>query len=86
LALAAMLAMTAGMGVVGSDFPITRRRGDDGPRLREPTQPPDNRGRRAEKDAIALAKAEEKRKRKAAKRAAKVGAGVTGLAPRKDSK
>jgi len=38
---------------------------------------PDNRGRRAEKDAIALAKAEAKRQRKAAKRAAKVGSGET---------
>lgn len=31
---------------------------------------PDNRGRRAEKDAVALAKAEAKRRRKAEKRAA----------------
>ena len=76
LAMAAMLAMTAGIGVVGSEFPITRRR-DDFPPLRGPRQEPDNRGRRAEKDAAALAKAEAKRQRKAAKRAAKVGAGGT---------
>jgi hypothetical protein len=49
-------------------FPVTRRRGDDGP-LWPPTQTPDDRGRRAEKDALALEKAEAKRKRKAAKRA-----------------
>lgn len=81
LALAAMLAMTASAGVVGSEFPITRRRGDDDRRyaIWPPRQEPDNRGRRAEKDAIALAKAEAKRQRKAAKRAAKVGAG--GMAP-----
>ena len=39
-----------------------------------PRQEPDNRGRRAEKDAIALAKAEAKRQRKAAKRAARANA------------
>jgi len=44
-----------------------------GARTREPDwwgdrQEPDNRGRRAEKDAAALAKAEAKRQRKAAKR------------------
>lgn len=76
MALAAMLAMTAGVGVVGTEFPITRRRDDDGP-LWPPKQEPDNRGRRAEKDAIALAKAEAKRQRKAAKRRAEVSAGNT---------
>jgi len=45
-----------------------------------PRQEPDNRGRRAEKDAIALAKAEAKRQRKAAKRLwRKVGADDTAL-------
>ena len=45
---------------------------------------PDSRGRRAEKDAIALAKAEAKRQRKAEKRAKDkkaLNANVTGLAP-----
>ena len=79
LALAAMLAMTASAGVVGSELPITRRSGDDDRRYAvwPPRREPDNRGRRAEKDAIALAKAEAKRQRKAAKRAAKVGDGET---------
>ena len=65
LAVAAMLAMAA--GVVGPGFPITRRRGDDATLWPSP-QEPDDRGRRAEKDAKALAKAEAKRQRKAAKR------------------
>lgn len=69
LALVALLAATAGMEVVGPAFPITRRRGDDGPAW-PPTQKPDDRGRRAEKDSAALAKAEAKRQRKAAKRLA----------------
>lgn len=68
MALASLLAMTAGMEVVGTEFTITRRR-DDGPAW-PPTQKPDDRGRRAEKDAAALAKAEAKRQRKAAKRLA----------------
>lgn len=41
------------------------------------TPEPYDAGRRAEKDAIALAKAEAKRQRKAAKRRAEVGAGGT---------
>ncbi len=53
LALAAILAMTSGVGVVGTEFPITRRR--------------------AEKDAIALAKAEAKRERRAAKKLKNMG-------------
>lgn len=71
LALAAMLAMAAGTGALGVDLPIVRRPGDDDRRYAvwPPRQEPDDRGRRAEKDAIALAKAEAKRQRKAAKRA-----------------
>ena len=73
MALAAMLAMTAGVGVDVTEFPITRRRDDgDGP-LWPPQQEPDNRGRRAEKDAIALAKAEAKRQRRAANRLKNMG-------------
>ena len=79
LALAAMLAMTAGVGVVGAEFPITRRR-DDGSSLWPPRQEPDNRGRRAEKDALALAKAEAKRQRRAAKRLKDMGPNVVGQA------
>lgn len=63
---AALLAATAAPNM--PMFPITRRRDDDDP-LCPPTQKPDDRGRRAEKDALALAKAEAKRQRKAAKRA-----------------
>ena len=70
LALAAMLAMTACIPTVQAG---TRREVDWWGDRKEP----DNRGRRAEKDAAALAKAEAKRQRKAAKRAAKVGAGGT---------
>ena len=87
LALAAMLAITANLPTVQAG---TRREVDWWGDRKEP----DNRGRRAEKNAAALAKAEAKRQRKAAKRAAKVGAGttapeghnadVTGLAPGKD--
>ena len=44
----------------------------------KPPEPYDA-GRRAEKDAIALAKAEAKRQRKAAKRRAEVGAGETAV-------
>lgn len=70
LALAAMLAMTASLPTVQAG---TRREVDWWGDRKEP----DNRGRRAEKDAIALEKAEAKRQRKAAKRAAKVGAQTT---------
>ena len=66
LTLAAMLAMTAAMP--GLPVLELRRRRDDGP-LWPMKPPPDDRGRRTEKDAIALAKAEAKRQRKAAKRA-----------------
>ncbi len=65
---AAILASGAVRSVVPV-FPVTRRRDDDP--LRVPGIEPDNRGRRAEKDAIALAKAEAKRQRKAAKRVEK---------------
>lgn len=70
LALAAILAMTASLPAVQVG---TRREVD----LWGDREEPDNRGRRAEKDASALAKAEAKRQRKAAKRATKVGAGGT---------
>ena len=53
-------AVLAGLGAVS--------RGDRTYTATDPHQEPDNRGRRAEKDAIALAKAEEKRRRRAAKR------------------
>ena len=70
----AALAMTAAMP--GMPVLEVRRRSEDEPLW--PMKPdPDNRGRRAEKDAIALAKAEAKRQRKAAKRRAEVGAGDT---------
>lgn len=71
LALAAAMAMasaTSGLPLVAR----RERRGEIGV-LREPAQEPENRGRRAEKDAIALAKAETKRQRRAAKRQAEVG-------------
>ena len=70
LALAAMLAITASLPTVQVG---ARRKVDWWGDRKEP----DNRGRRAEKDAAALAKAEAKRQRKAAKRAAKVGDGKT---------
>ncbi len=57
---------------------VKRRIHDDGRWAMKPD--PDDRGRRAEKDVIALAKAEAKRQRKAAKRLGqKVGAGDTAL-------
>ena len=57
---------------------VKRRMHDDDLWAMKPD--PDDRGRRAEKDAIALAKAEAKRQRKAAKRLGqKVGAGDTAL-------
>lgn len=65
LLLTTALAMTAAM----PGLPVfeVRRRSEDEPLW--PKKPePDNRGRRAEKDALALAKAEAKRQRKAAKR------------------
>lgn len=69
----ALAASTPGLPVL----PINRTRDEDDP-LRVPGREPDNLGRRAEKDAIALAKAQAKRERKAAKRAAqKVSAGDT---------
>jgi hypothetical protein len=52
-------AMLAGLGMQTSTFT-------------KPHQEPDDRGRRAEKDAAKLAKAEEKRKRRAAKRSKEV--------------
>lgn len=67
----AMAATTPGMQV----FEVRRRSGDDGP-MWPPTQEPDNRGRRAEKDALALAKAEAKRQRRAAKRIKDMGPNV----------
>lgn len=70
LALAAILAMTASLPTVQVG---TRREIDWWGDRKEP----DNRGRRAEKDAAALAKAEAKRQRKAAKRAKEVRAGGT---------
>lgn len=60
--LMAALAMTAAMPVLE-----VRRRSEDEP-LRPMKPDPDDRGRRAEKNAIALAKAKAKRQRKAAKR------------------
>ena len=73
----AALAMTAAMP--GLPVLEVRRNREDDPLW--PMKPdPDNRGRRAEKDAIALAKAEAKRQRKAAKRLGqKVGADGTAL-------
>lgn len=62
LMMAAMLAMT--MGEIFPTLPSSRRT-YDGP---EPPKP-DDRGRRAEKDAEAMNKAEKKRQRKMAKRA-----------------
>lgn len=79
LALATMVAMTAGAGMAGASRPITVRSDDRryAP-VRAPRNEPDNRGQRTEKDEIALAKAEAKRQRKAAKRgAAKAGGGWT---------
>ena len=62
------LALAAALAVAASNLPIvqvgSRREVDWWGDRKEP----ENRGRRAEKDAIALAKAEAKRKRKAAKR------------------
>lgn len=72
--LMAALAMTAAMP--GLPVLEVRRNREDDPLW--PMKPdPDNRGRRAEKDAIALAKAEAKRQRRAAKRLAEVSAGDT---------
>ncbi len=70
LALAAMLALAATVPAVQ----VGKRRevGSLGDK-----KEPDNRGRSAEKDAAALAKAAAKRQRKAAKRASKLGAGGT---------
>jgi uncharacterized protein YciW len=60
---AALLALAAGMtGLTGLERLTST--------YTMPRQEPDNRGRRAEKDAVKLAKAEEKRKRRAAKRLA----------------
>lgn len=78
LALAAMLAMTAGAGVAGAGFPITARSDDRRYAVWPPRNEPYNSGRRAEKDAIARAKAEAKRQRKAAKRLKTANAEVTG--------
>lgn len=61
LAVAALLAMTAAQGIDCTP------KGPNDPFERKPE--PKNTGRRAEKDARALAKAESKRQRKAAKRA-----------------
>jgi hypothetical protein len=61
LLVAALLAASGGMAIpkIGSrDDPFERR------------EEPDNRGRRSEKDAISLAKAQAKRERRAAKRIA----------------
>lgn len=58
LIIAAMSGLIGGMGLE-SQFTATRAH-----------QEPDNRGRRAEKSAERLAKAEEKRKRRSAKRLA----------------
>ena len=73
--LMAALAMTAAMP--GLPVLEVRKLREDEPLW--PMKPdPDDRGRRAEKDAIALAKAEAKRQRRAAKRIVqKVGAGDT---------
>ena len=61
------LLMAAVAGLIGSSgLPIIGGKDDPFERRQEP----ENRGRRAEKDAIALAKAEAKRLRKAEKRAA----------------
>jgi hypothetical protein len=61
-----LLAAVAGLLSSGSHFPVIGSSNDSFERRQEP----ENRGRRAEKDAIALAKAEAKRRRKAEKRAA----------------
>jgi len=72
--LVAALAMTAAMPALPALE--VRRRSEDEPLW--PMKPdPDNRGRRSEKDAAALAKAEAKRQRKSAKRVGKVGVGET---------
>ena len=79
--ISALVAMTS----ANPGFPVfeVRRRSEDEPLW--PMKPnPDSRGRRAEKDAIALAKAEAKRQRKAEKRTKDkkaLNANVTGLAP-----
>lgn len=61
--IAVLLALTAGLGETHGIERLTST-------YTMPRQEPDNRGRRSEKDAIALAKAEAKRKRRAAKRVA----------------
>lgn len=64
--------------VAGLAFPVLPAIEDRRYAVWPPKQEPDDRGRRAEKDAIALAKAEAKRQRKAAKRLGqKVGADDT---------
>lgn len=57
---AALIALAAGMGAGLPEGVIST--------YTTPRQEPDNRGRRSEKDAARLAKAEEKRRRRAAKR------------------
>lgn len=67
--LMAALAMADG---AGTTFALSPRKAE-GLRFGVPRTEPENRGRRAEKDAAALAKAEAKRRRKAAKRLAAGG-------------
>ena len=64
----AMAATTPGLPV----FEVRRRSDDDGP-MWPPMREPDSQGRRAEKDAQALAKADAKRQRRAAKRLKDMG-------------
>ncbi len=72
LATAALAASVAQPVVDAGGYPIKARKSSGPDSLSMfPAQKPDNRGRRAEKDAIALKKAEAKRQRKAAKKQAK---------------
>ena len=68
-----LMAMALALAATGQGFPEIGGKDDPFERRKEP----ENRGRRAEKDAAALAKAEAKRRRKAEKRAAH-NAQVTG--------
>lgn len=64
-----LLAMAAMMALTATPLEQASRRQPD---WWGDAKHPDNRGRRAEKNAAALAKADEKRKRRAAKRASKL--------------
>lgn len=85
LAVASLMALAATtMAGATAVYGVQRRKDDDDP-LRAGNPDTVNTGRRAEKDAAALAKAQEKRERRAAKRmkAASANVELTGLAPEK---